>query len=88
MAVLMQTVISRRFQAAFLSLEPYMNKNLRARLARKASHVAAMRAITDRAASEQRDLSAEEISQFDSLTAQLDSPNAAMTREQLRIDGR
>ena len=63
-----------------------MNKNLRALLARKANHVAAMRAITDRAASEQRDLSAEEVSQFDGLTAQLESTNAAMTREQLLID--
>lgn len=63
-----------------------MNKKMRELLARKSQHVAAMRAVTDKAAAEGRDLSAEEATQFDGLKAQLESTNAAIDREQLLID--
>lgn len=63
-----------------------MNKKMRELLARKSQHVAAMRAITDKAAAESRDLSAEEAAQFDGLKAQLESTNAAIDREQVLID--
>lgn len=63
-----------------------MNKNLRELQARKAKHVAAMRAITDKAAKEDRDLTAEESAEFDGLKAKLDSTNAAISREEALIE--
>lgn len=63
-----------------------MNKKMRELLARKSLHVGAMRAITDKAAAEARDLNAEEATQFDGLKAQLESTNAAIDREQVLID--
>lgn len=62
-----------------------MNKTLRSLLARKATHVGAMRAINDKAVLEARDLTAEEVTAFDGLKAQLDSTNAAIDREQLVV---
>lgn len=63
-----------------------MNKKMRELLARKSQHIAAMRAITDKAAAENRDLTPEESTQFDGLKAQLEATNAAIDREQVLID--
>ena len=63
-----------------------MNKKMRALLAQKAGHVAAMRAINDGAFNAGRDLTDDESTQFTALTAQLESTNAAIAREQLLID--
>ena len=63
-----------------------MNKKMRALLAQKAGHVAAMRAINDGAFTAGRDLTDDESTQFTALTAQLESTNAAIAREQLLID--
>lgn len=58
-----------------------MSKKLRELQARKAAHVQAMRAITNLADTESRDLTAEEVAQFDGLKAQADATNAAIDRE-------
>jgi HK97 family phage major capsid protein len=63
-----------------------MNKNLRELLARKAKHVAAMRAIHDKASKESRDLTAEEVVEFDKEKAALASVNVAIEREQELIE--
>ena len=63
-----------------------MNKKMRELLARKSSHVAAMRAITDKASAEGRDLTPEEATQFDGLKAQLDAASVAFDREQMLVD--
>lgn len=63
-----------------------MNKKMRELLARKAQHVAAMRALTDAAAAAGRDMTDDEVAKFDGLKAQLESTNAAIDREQLLID--
>lgn len=59
-----------------------MNKKMRELLAQKTQHIGAMRAITDKAAAEGRDLTAEEVTKFDGLKAQLDATNAAYAREE------
>lgn len=59
-----------------------MNKALRALLARKAGTVAAARQITDLAASENRDLTAEEQTAVDGHLAALAGINASIEREQ------
>jgi len=58
-----------------------MNKQLRELHARKAKHVAAMRAITDKASAEDRDLSVDEDTAFAADKTSLDRCNAAITRE-------
>jgi HK97 family phage major capsid protein len=63
-----------------------MNKNLRELNARKAKHVAAMRAITDKAAKESRDLTEAEATEFDKEKAALATTNAAISREQELIE--
>lgn len=63
-----------------------MNKNLRELQARKAKHVAAMRAITDKAASEGRDLTDDEVTAFDTERAALAGLNAAIEREEALIE--
>lgn len=63
-----------------------MNKKLRGLLARKAQQVTAMRAISDAADTAARDLSAEEVAQFDALQTQLVGTNAAIAREQDLIE--
>ncbi|HUX23219.1 MAG TPA: phage major capsid protein [Burkholderiales bacterium] len=63
-----------------------MNKHLRELLARKAKHVAAMRAISDKANTESRDLTDEEVTAFDAEKAKAESLNAAISREQDLIE--
>lgn len=63
-----------------------MSKNLRELQARKAKHVAAMRAITDKATTESRDLTDEEVTAFDAERVSLDRCNAAIVREQDLIE--
>src|SRR6516225_7001954 len=63
-----------------------MSKNLRELQARKAKHVAAMRAITDKAAAEGRDLTDDEASAFDTERAALTGLSAAITREEALIE--
>ncbi|HUY04381.1 MAG TPA: phage major capsid protein [Rhodocyclaceae bacterium] len=63
-----------------------MNKHLRELLARKAKHVAAMRAISDKANAESRDLTDEEVTAFDAEKAKAESLNAAISREQDLIE--
>lgn len=63
-----------------------MSKQMRELLARKSKHVAAMRAITDKAAAEGRDLSDEEAAAFDAERAALERTNAAIEREQALAD--
>lgn len=58
-----------------------MNKKVRALQARKAQAVADMRALADAAAD--RDMTAEETTQFDALRAQVEGFNAAIEREEL-----
>lgn len=60
-----------------------MSKNIRELHARKATLVQSARAITDKAAAENRDLTAEEAAQFDDVSAQIKSANASIEREQL-----
>ncbi|PXV60666.1 phage major capsid protein, HK97 family [Dyella jiangningensis] len=63
-----------------------MSKKLRELQARKAKHVAAMRAITDKAATEARDLTDDEASAFDTEKAALASVNRAIEREEELIE--
>ncbi|HDR9185279.1 TPA: phage major capsid protein [Burkholderia vietnamiensis] len=63
-----------------------MSKQLRELQARKAKQVAAMRAITDKAAAESRDLTDDEAAAFDAERAALDRTNAAITREEALIE--
>ncbi|AQW29045.1 phage major capsid protein [Ralstonia syzygii subsp. celebesensis] len=63
-----------------------MSKQLRELQARKAKHVSAMRAITDKAAAEGRDLSDEEIVAFDAERASAERVAAAITREEALIE--
>jgi len=63
-----------------------MNKNLRELQARKAKHVAAMRAITDKAAADSRDLTDDEVAAFDTERAALAGLNAAIEREEALIE--
>lgn len=63
-----------------------MSKQLRELMARKAKHVANMRAITDKAAAEDRDLSDDEVVAFDTERSALDRCNAAIDREQALIE--
>lgn len=63
-----------------------MNKNLRELQARKAKHVAAMRAITNAASKDARDLTAEEVAEFDKEKGAVDSIMAAITREEALIE--
>lgn len=58
-----------------------MNKKMRELLARKSSHVAAMRAISDAATAAGRDLTDDEATRFDELRAQLKSAETAYQRE-------
>ena len=63
-----------------------MNKHLRELLARKAKHVAAMRAITDKANTEARDLTDDEVTAFDAEKAGAFSAGASIEREQELIE--
>lgn len=63
-----------------------MNKALRALLARKSQYVAQARALTDLAAKEERDLSAEEQTSFDGLMAQVEALTPQIEREQRLIE--
>ncbi|MGP8437177.1 phage major capsid protein [Paraburkholderia fungorum] len=63
-----------------------MSKQLRELQARKAKQVAAMRAITDKAASENRDLTDDEVAAFDAERAGLERTAAAITREETLIE--
>lgn len=58
-----------------------MSKTLRELQARKATHVAALRAISDAAATANRDLTTEEQTAYDAATASLRATNAAIERE-------
>ena len=60
-----------------------MNKKLRELQARKAQSVAAMRAITNKAGAESRDLTETEATEFDTLAAQITQTDAAIDREQM-----
>ncbi len=62
-----------------------MSKKLRELQARKAQQVGALRAITDKADADKRDLSVEEQTDFDAKSADLRSLNAAIEREQLLV---
>ncbi|WP_316150442.1 phage major capsid protein [Cupriavidus sp. BIC8F] len=59
-----------------------MSKQMRELLARKSKHVAAMRAITDKAAAEGRDLTDDEAVAFEAEKGALERVNAAIEREQ------
>lgn len=63
-----------------------MSKQLRELQARKAKHVSTMRAITDKAAAEGRDLTDEEIAAFDAEKASADRAAAAISREEALIE--
>ncbi|SDR47136.1 phage major capsid protein [Paraburkholderia tuberum] len=63
-----------------------MSKNLRELQARKAKHVGAMRAITDKAAAEDRDLNDDEVAEFEAERSRLAGVSAAIDREQLLIE--
>jgi HK97 family phage major capsid protein len=63
-----------------------MSKQLRELQARKAKQVAAMRAITDKAAAESRDLTDEEVDAFNAEKDALDRTNAAISREEALIE--
>ncbi|NMV36783.1 phage major capsid protein [Ralstonia insidiosa] len=63
-----------------------MSKQLRELQARKAKHVSAMRAITDKAAAEDRDLTDDEAAAFDTEKASVERIAAAITREEALIE--
>lgn len=63
-----------------------MSKQLRELQARKAKHVSAMRAITDKAAAEDRDLTDDEAAAFDAEKASVERIAAAITREEALIE--
>jgi HK97 family phage major capsid protein len=63
-----------------------MSKQLRELQARKAKHVTAMRAITDKAASEGRDLTDDEVASFDAERTGLERTAAAISREEALIE--
>lgn len=63
-----------------------MSKKLRELTARKAAHVAAMRAIADKATTEGRDLTDEEVAAFDAEKSKAASAQAAIEREQELIE--
>lgn len=58
-----------------------MSKQLRELQARKTNMVKEARGLTDRAASENRDLTDEEVSAFDALRARIDATSSAIDRE-------
>lgn len=62
-----------------------MNKTLRALKARQAAHIKAMRAITDKATAENRELTAEEQAAFDTEKKALEAVKVAVTREEALI---
>jgi HK97 family phage major capsid protein len=61
-----------------------MNKALRALLAKKTAAVQRMRVLADAAA--ERDMTQDESTEFEALSAQVESLNASITREQALID--
>ena len=63
-----------------------MNKNLRELQARKAKHVAAMRAISNAASKESRELTDEEVVSFDAENANVARVSAAIDRETALIE--
>ena len=63
-----------------------MNKTLRALLARKSKLVTEARALTDLAAKEDRDLTADEQSTFDDLMAQAEAVGVQVSREERLIE--
>lgn len=63
-----------------------MNKRIRELLAKKAQHVAALRAINDLAAKESRELTAEEQTKFEADQAAIRSIEAAIAREHAVIE--
>ncbi|HWU68673.1 MAG TPA: phage major capsid protein [Stenotrophobium sp.] len=63
-----------------------MSKQLRELQARKAKHVASMRAISDKAAAENRDLTDEESQAFDAERQAAERINASIEREQALIE--
>ena len=58
-----------------------MSKHLRELQARKTTLVKEARSLTDRAASENRDLTDEEVSAFDALRTRIDASSVAIGRE-------
>lgn len=58
-----------------------MSKKLRELQSKKTTLVQSARAVTDKADKESRDLTAEEVTQFDSIKAQIDASNASIERE-------
>lgn len=58
-----------------------MSKKIRELQSKKTALVQSARAITDKASAESRDLTAEEVTQFDGIKAQIDASNAAIDRE-------
>lgn len=60
-----------------------MSVNIRALQAQKAAHVKAARALTDLAASQNRDLTEEEQGQFNALAEKIRQANAAIQREEM-----
>jgi len=63
-----------------------MSKNLRELQARKAKHVASMRAITDKAATDGRDLNDDEVVAFDAAKASAAAATVSIAREQDLIE--
>ena len=63
-----------------------MNKTLRELQARKAAHVAKMRAINDKATAENRDLTLEEVAAFEAEQAAATGVDAAIMREQALLE--
>jgi HK97 family phage major capsid protein len=69
----------------FFKKENVMSKKLRELQSKKATLVTSARAITDIGDKEARDLNAEEITQFDAISAQIAATNAAIDREHTLI---
>ena len=59
-----------------------MSKQMRELQARKSTLVQEARALTERAATDNRDMSDEEVNAFDALKARIDSASGAIDREQ------
>ncbi len=62
-----------------------MNKKLRELQARKAELVKSARTLTDKVSAEARDMSAEEITEFDAIKEKIAATNASIDREQVMI---
>ena len=65
-----------------------MSKQMRELQARKSTLVQEARALTERAATDNRDMSDEEVSAFDALKTRIDSASSAIERETTSRDAR